>query len=60
MKALLSRFRPLRAIAADDGAIRRPVTLDERIEYMLTTSMPFDPDHFLIPAIRNAVGAIKR
>lgn len=60
MKALLSRLRRLHAIEADDGIIRHPVTLDERIEYMLTTSIPFNPDHFQIPAIRNAVGAIDR
>ena len=60
MKALLSRFRRPRAIAADDGVIRHPVTLDERIEYMFATSIPFDPDHFQIPAIRNAVRAIDR
>lgn len=60
MKALMSRFRRLRAVAADDGVVRHPVTLDERIEYMLATSIPFDPDHFQIPAIRNAAGAIDR
>lgn len=58
MKNMLSRLmRPRVADTHIDGR-RGPVPLDDRIEYMLSESVPFDPDHFQIPAIRNAVAAI--
>ena len=58
MKNLLSRLmRPRVADTHIDGR-QGPVPLDVRIEHMLSESVPFDPDHFQTPAIRNAVAAI--
>jgi hypothetical protein len=55
---LLSCFRRLLPLNSAEG--QNIPTLDERIEYMLSASIPFDPGKFEIPAIRDAVVAIER
>ena len=55
MKNLLSRFKRSEPNADGIGEAQHPVPLNVRIEYMLSESVPFNPDHYQIPAIRNAV-----
>lgn len=55
---LLLRFRRRLTLNSAEG--ENIPTLDERIEYMLSASIPFDPCKFEISAIRDAVAAIER